>query len=114
MVAGDYYTRGLLVNHRLPKVVATEAAATAAVSFGDAGELRVRLARTALHGETLHVTLYHPASATRETATLVRDANGDYAGLVRADRRGVWTVAFDPDLRLPTTLVERRGAAGGP
>ena len=114
VVAGDYYKRGLLVNQRLPKVAAIEAAPTAAVSLGDAGELRVRLAQTALHGETLRVTLYHPASATRETATLVRDASGDYAGLVHADRRGAWTVAFDPDLRLPTTIVERRAAASGP
>src|SRR5690349_15944227 len=108
VVAQDYYKRGLLVNRLLPKDALPPPHLAATIAFGDGGVIVVHPEAGQASGDLLHVTLAHPASATRESITLVRDARGDYVGALRSDRLGRWIVAFDsPAWPLPTTLVER-------
>jgi hypothetical protein len=103
VVAGDYYKRGLLVNQRLPKIASLAPSPMASATLSADGKLTVHLANAAA-GDSLRATLTHPSSATREDVVLVRNGEGDYAAVVRADRTGAWTVSFDS---LPTTIVER-------
>ena len=113
VVATDYYKRGLLVNRTLPKVPVALPKLAATVFFGNGGELRVRPEEGDVRGDVLHVTLTHPASATKETLTLTRDADGAFVGIVHSDRAGLWTIAFDSqDWPLPTSILERAPETG--
>ncbi|HTQ00004.1 MAG TPA: FixH family protein [Casimicrobiaceae bacterium] len=113
VVATDYYKRGLLVNRMLPKVPVALPRLAATVFFGSGGELRVRPEEGDVRGDVLRVTLTHPASATKETLTLARDADGEFVGTVHGDRTGLWTISFDSaDWPLPTTLLERSSRPG--
>jgi hypothetical protein len=108
VVATDYYKRGLLVNRMLPKVPVALPKLAATVFFGNGGELRVRPEEGDVRGDVLRVTLTHPASATKETLTLARDADGEFVGTLRGDRPGLWTIAFDStEWPLPTSVLER-------
>ena len=113
VVANDYYKRGLLVNRLLPKEPLPVRRLAAVIGFVDNGAISVHPEMGDARGDTLHLTLTHPASATREDVTLLRDARGDYVGMLRSERTGRWTVAFDsPSWPLPTTLIERTSKPG--
>jgi len=113
VVASDYYKRGLLVNRRLPKEPLPTPKLAATLAFDTGGTFIVHPEAGDTRHDTLRVTLMHPATATRETLTLERDARGDYVGALRSDRLGRWTVSFDsPTWPLPTTLVERTAKPG--
>ena len=112
VVAGDYYKRGLLVNQRLPKdgVITPHYAAT--VALGARGDIAVRPETGNAQGDFLRVSLYHPGSGWRETLSLRRNADGDFAGVLSQARPGRWIVAVESaDWPLPTTVIEGGGQA---
>ena len=113
VVASDYYKRGLLVNQLLPKEPLPVRKLAAVIAFDDAGAITVHPELGDTRGDTLRLTLTHPASATQEDIVLQRDPRGDYVGTLRSERTGRWTVAFDSlTWPLPTTLIERTSRPG--
>jgi hypothetical protein len=108
VVAGDYYKRGLLVNQRLPRDGAVTPHHAATVALGDAGQVAVHPVAGDPRGDFLRVSLYHPASGTRETISLQRNGGGDYAGAASRTQPGRWIVAVEStDWALPTSVIER-------
>lgn len=111
LLADDYYRRGLLVNKRLavePRAV--DPATGAVLRFGSDGSVGVELTgvsdRAALPS-VLRLTVARPSGRSAgAVATLVRGADGGYAGRVGAPQAGRWIVTLEAgNWRLPTTLV---------
>lgn len=108
VVAGDYYKRGLLVNQRLPRDGAVTPHHAATIALGTGGAIEVHPIAGVPQGDFLRVTLYHPASGTRETVSLRRGGNGGFAGTLAHAHAGRWIVAVQSgDWTLPTTVIER-------
>lgn len=108
VVAGDYYKRGLLVNQRLPAGGAVTPHYAATLALGADGEISLRPEAGDAQGDFLRVTLYHPATATRETVALRRTADGGFSGALAQPHQGRWIVRVESaDWTIPTTVIER-------
>ncbi|MFO1310745.1 MAG: FixH family protein [Burkholderiales bacterium] len=110
MVASDYYKQGLLVNQRLPKDGIATPHLAATLSLGAGGELRIHPESGDPEGDFLRVSLYHPASGLRETLTLTRRDDGDFAGTQNETRPGRWIATVESaSWPLPVAMIERGG-----
>jgi len=112
LVAADYYKRGLLVNRRLAEMPPAPLPITVSATLDAAGTLRIVARGPDDEDETLVANLLHPATGTREQVTLVRGADGHFAGTIASTGRGRFVVAFAPRHGpWPTTVVERGAPA---
>src|SRR5512143_961136 len=106
VIADDYYKRGLMINKELDRTARAEALRLGAVvTFAPDGSVRL-----ALDGDAppeVMLTLGHPTRAGYDRAiTLMRGADGVYAGRLDAPRDGRRHVAVETATwRLTTTTL---------
>lgn len=115
LVAEDYYKRGLLINQKLKQSAPDRALNLGAtVRVAGNGNIRARLEglpdSASAPPSTIRLELAQPTQlAQRRTVSLVRDANGDYVGVLGEQAPGRWIVGLESDTwRLPTTTVAGR------
>ena len=115
LVANDYYKRGLAINKKIAHVAASaqpELGATVRVAGN--GEVRAQVEgmadSTIESTPTIKLRLAQPTRSTRDVViVLIRDASGDYVGMLDEQSAGRWTVTLESDSwRLPTTTVSGR------
>ena len=114
VIADDYYKRGLLINRTLERTERGIALGVAAdLTIGADGSVRVTLdGSSGVAPAALTLKVAHPTRAGFDrTATLIRGADGAYAGTVEPLGAGRWLVTLETDAwRLPTLPVD--GADG--
>lgn len=126
LVAEDYYKRGLLINQTLKHTpVSDDLKLGATIRVADNGEVRARVEGVpdSKSGAPamLRLKLTHPTRSAHELVIrLVREAGGDYVGMLPEQTPGRWIVNLESDAwRLPTTTIAghlaeiRLGVAAG-
>jgi hypothetical protein len=109
VVAQDYYKQGLRINQRLKHAAANpgrELGATITVGAGGAVRVHVE-GGTGAAPQSLRLTLARPAASARDEIVILKPgADGDYVGVLGAQKPGRWIVTLESGAwRLPTTTV---------
>ncbi len=110
VVAQDYYQQGLRINQRLKHAAANPASELGAtITVGAGGGVRVHMegGGSGAAPQSLRLTLARPAASARdEIVILMPGPDGDYVGVLGAQKPGRWIVTLESGAwRLPTTTV---------
>jgi hypothetical protein len=110
VVAQDYYQQGLRINQRLKHAAANaerELGATITVGAGGAVRVHMEGGGTGAAPQSLRLTLARPASSTHDRIVILKPGpDGDYVGVLGAQKPGRWVVTLESGAwRLPTTTV---------
>jgi len=110
VVAQDYYRQGLRINQRLKHAAANPASELGAtITVGAGGGVRVHMegGGSGAAPQSLRLTLARPAASARdEIVILMPGPDGDYVGVLGAQKPGRWIVTLESGAwRLPTTTV---------
>jgi hypothetical protein len=109
VVAQDYYKQGLRINQRLKHAAANpERELGATITVGAGGAVRVHVeGGTGAAPQSLRLTLARPAASARDEIVILKPgADGDYVGVLGAQKPGRWIVTLESGAwRLPTTTV---------
>lgn len=110
VVAEDYYKQGLLINRRLAQSGPdTTAERGATIAIDALGGVRVHLNGVSQPPRSLRLTIASPDRRRGQTVVVEAGSDGDYRGVLGAQRPGRWIVTLEADAwRLPVTTIAGR------